>query len=605
MERLLPEVLHSALDAVPVAIFLYRPDQVIYANRASAALLGYTQMELVGLCWAEVFETSVAGSNDVFLKARSGRIAVTLTNEEIEFEGSATRLITALKRAPRTDVLTETSQQDLFGTVFENTIMGIAVVTADGHYVQANRTYGEIYGYDANELIGQRFTLIFPLENDPDAYSRHERFIRGEIPIGRTDWTGVRKDGQPIQITSFNNLYIAPDGERFRVSMIMDITPFNRTREALEKYQARLFSILNSMGDAVWSILVESYQLVYANPALESLTGYSIADFEANPQLLVEIVHPEDRDAFVAQLGEVVKTKWVELDHRIVRRDGEVRWIHKRFWPGDNTQGNTINGLMTDITDRKVAAEQAIQLKLENERVGILSNFVRDASHEFRTPLSVINMRLELMERTTDPEQYLKYIQRIKGQTDRILKLVEALILMSRLDNTSSLPLERIDLNLILSEMIHLMQIRTLRNELTFHFELSADPLPIQGEVIELTQAFNAIFENAIAFTLPGGEIDLRSYQLNAHEVAVEVRDTGIGIDPAHLPRIFERFYRADQAHSTHGFGLGLPITRKIVELHHGRIEIENPSGKGTVVRLIFPADSEPGSGNSSAILLK
>ena len=218
----------------------------------------------------------------------------------------------------------------------------------------------------------------------------------------------MRKDGQPIQISSFNSLYIAPNGERFRVSMIMDITPFNQTREALEKNQKRLFSILNSMGDGVWSILVDSYQLIYANPALETLTGYSIADFEANPQLLIEIVHPEDRDQFVVLLQEVVQKKWVELEHRIVRRDGAVRWIHKRFWAGDNSQGNTINGLMTDVTDRKLASEQAIQLELENERVYILSNFVRDASHEFRTPLSVINMRLELMERTNDPEQYLE-----------------------------------------------------------------------------------------------------------------------------------------------------------------------------------------------------
>ncbi|MBI1256819.1 MAG: PAS domain S-box protein [Chloroflexi bacterium] len=601
MEKFLSEVLQSALDAVPAAIFLYRPDQIIYANRAAATLIGDGQAALVGLCWAEVIKTSAEDASSAFVKTRSGWVAVTLTNETIDYEGSPTQLITALKREPAESE--QAANLGLFETVFENTIMGIAVVAADGRYVQANATYGEIYGYDARDLIGQQFTLIFPLENDPDSYDRHVRFLNGEIPVGRTDWRGVRKDGQPIQITSFNNLYVAPNGERFRVSMIMDITPFNRTRQALEKNQKRLFSILNSMGDGVWSILVESYQLVYANPALETLTGYAIADFEANPQLLVEIVHPEDRDEFAAQLQQVVTTKWVELEHRIIRRDGAVRWIHKRFWAGENSQGDTINGLMTDMTDRKLASEQAIQLKLENERVSILTNFVRDASHEFRTPLSVINMRLELMERTTDPEQYLKYIQRIKGQTDRILKLVEALILMSRLDNTPRLPLERVDVSLILNEMIHRMQMSTLHNELTFSFELAAEPLMIQGEVIELTQAFNAIFENAVAFTLPGGHIDLRSYRRNDHEIVVEIRDTGIGIAPAHLPRIFERFYRADQAHSTQGFGLGLPIARKIIELHHGRIEIETPEDKGSLFRLIFPADLQPGSESSSAML--
>jgi PAS domain S-box-containing protein len=562
--------------------------------------LGCAPNEIVGLSFEDVIEAST-GAGDAYLKAGGSRIAVTLTDEEIEYKGISTRLITALKR--ESSEIVQTGRTGLFASVFENTIMGIGVVDADGYYVQANPAYGEIYGYDANELIGQHFTVIFPLENDAESFNRHARFIRGEIPIGRTDWTGVRQDGQPIQVSTFNNLYIAPNGERFRISMIMDITPFNRTREALEKIQERLFSILNSMGDAVWSISAETYQLVYANPALETLTGYSLEDFEANQRLLLDIVHPEDREQFVAQLQKALNGERVELDYRIIRRDGVVRWIHKRSWLVSNGDGSTISGLMTDMTDRKLAAEQAIQLKLENERVGILSNFVRDASHEFRTPLSVINMRLELMERTTDPAQYLKYIQRIKAQTDRILKLVEALILMSKLDNTTSLSLERVDLNMFLREFQDQMKSNARRNELTFTADLSAEALPIQGDIHELIHAFNAVFENAVAFTLPGGSVSLRSYRLNDQEVAVEVRDTGIGIDPAHLTRIFERFYRADQAHSTQGFGLGLPIARKILELHHGRIEVESPPGKGSLFRLIFPADIEGGTDNLSAML--
>ena len=586
--------LQTALDAIPTAIFLYRPDQVLYANRAAAALTGFPQDELIGLCFHDLFDgADETGSRNARLKTRTGSLAITLTSEEIDFEGARVWLMTALKRDVPEAVLN--NGQELFGALFENTIMGIAVVDAEGHYVQANRTYGEIYGYDADELIGQHFTIIFPLENDLDAYNRHARFIRGEVPTGRKDWTGVRKDGETIQVSTFNTLYIAPNGERFRVSMVMDITPHNRTREALEKNQERLSSILNSMGDGVWTIAADSYQMIYANPALESLTGYSLEDFQANPQLLIEIVHPDDREKFVAELKRVIEEKWVELDHRIIRRDGAVRWIHKRFWFTPNEERNIISGLFIDVTDRRLAAEQADQLKLENERVRILSNFVRDASHEFRTPLAVINMRLELMERTTDPAQYLKYIGRIKGQTDRILQLVEALILMSRLDNQTGLALERVDLNQILQELKYWMESSAAKGELDLTLDLSPEVLPIQGEIHELVHAFTAIFENAVAFTRPGGSIVVRSYVLNAEEIAVEMQDTGIGIDAAHLSHIFERFYRADQAHSTQGFGLGLPIARRILELHHGRIEVESSPGKGSRFRLIFPMDGAIG----------
>ena len=84
----------------------------------------------------------------------------------------------------------------------------------------------------------------------------------------------------------------------------------------------------------------------------------------------------------------------------------------------------------------------------------------------------------------------------------------------------------------------------------------------------------------------------MRSYRLNNQEVVIEVRDNGVGISAEELPHIFERFYREDHARSMHGFGLGLPIARKIVEMHRGRIEVESVPDKGSVFRLIFPADT-------------
>ncbi|MEO8393874.1 MAG: PAS domain S-box protein [Chloroflexota bacterium] len=603
------ESLQIALDAVPAAIFLYRPDQILYANRAAAALIGCSQAELVGECSKDVFdglpEAGSSNSSVGTLKTRGGTIAVTLTNAEIEFEGLPTRLITALKREQADE--SRLDNQRLFASVFESALVGIAIVNADGYYVQVNRTYAEIYGYSPEALIGQHYSLIFPFKQYSEAQSRHERFIQGEIPSVKTDWAGVRENGQPITISAFNNLYIAENGERFRIAIVLDVTEQKKTQQALQENEDILNGLMNSMGDAVWSVWAETYKLYYINPAIEALVGYSVEEFMSHEGLLFEIVHPEDRDYFLEQMRKAMNDERIDMDHRIVRRDGTIRWIHERFWLILTSEGKRIGGLMTDITDRKLAVElaveQALHLKLENERVGILSNFVRDASHEFRTPLAVINMRLELMERTRDPEQHFKYIQRIKGQTDRILNLVEALILMSRLDQTTSLDLERVNLNLILSEMQHRMTTSAARNQLTCAYDLSAEPLPILGNINELAHAFNAVFENAVAFTLPGGLISVHSARLNDQEIAVEIRDTGIGIHPTHLPRIFERFYRADQAHSTQGFGLGLPITRKIVDLHHGHIEVESPDGKGSLFRLVFPADRPDGSESVSAML--
>ncbi len=263
--------------------------------------------------------------------------------------------------------------------------------------------------------------------------------------------------------------------------------------------------------------------------------------------------------------------------------------MHNRFWLVQEAQ--RIDGIMTDITDRKEAVEHAMQIAIERERVRILSDFVRDASHEFRTPLSVINTRLYLIEKVDDPVKKSEYIEGIKEQATRILKLVESLITMSRLDSSDDTKFGQLDLNRLITAINMNTEAAAWRKGIAFTLSLAADPLYVRGELSELMTAFNAIFDNAVNFTPPGGSVSVRSYRLNEDEIAVEVKDTGFGISPEEMPHIFERFYRSDRARAMRGFGLGLPIARKIVEMHNGRIEVESAPDEGATFRLIFRSD--------------
>ncbi len=276
-----------------------------------------------------------------------------------------------------------------------------------------------------------------------------------------------------------------------------------------------------------------------------------------------------------------------------MRRDGALRWVHNRFWLVRDPQDNPlrIDGIMTDITDRRQASDHAMQLAIERERVRILSEFVRDASHEFRTPLSVINTRLYLMEKVKDPEKQSGYIEGIKEQTERILQLVESLITMSRLDSLTDTTVEAIDINHLLTAISMNIEASAQHKEITFTLELAPEPYRIWGDMEELMTMFKAVFDNAVTYTPEGGEVSVRCYPLSDQEIAIDVRDTGVGISAEELPRIFDRFYRADQARSVRGFGLGLTIARKIAERHGGRIEVESEPGQGSRFRLIFPCD--------------
>ena len=138
-----------------------------------------------------------------------------------------------------------------------------------------------------------------------------------------------------------------------------------------------------------------------------------------------------------------------------------------------------------------------MQLAVERERMRILSDFVRDASHEFRTPLSVINTRLYLMEKVNDPSKQSEYIEGIKEQAERILKLVESLITMSRLDGSGDARFERLEMNHLLTFMNMNIEAAAQRKGVQFSIELLPEPLYLHGETSELMTAFSAIFDNA------------------------------------------------------------------------------------------------------------
>ena len=609
--RVFDEVLSTTPDNF---LMVDRNGKLLYANRSSLRNVHLTPQQVVGKTWRELGVPEEEGERaDTMMKQ------VFETGEAITFE-SQFPTVDGLRRfesiySPLHDKdgkvisivitnrdITERKQmeealrenQRLLTSIYDTALVGIAVIDAEGNFVQVNRTYSEIYGYEPGELIGQHYSTLFPEELLERAQETHRRFIRGETTNVMSDWTVVRKDGRRIEISAYNSLLVRDNGERFRVAVVIDVTAQKQAQRAREESEQRLTSILNSMEDTVWSVEGENHQLLYANPAIEALTGYSASEFTENPHLLIDIVHHEDRNRFAAELRRALNGVRIDIEYQIIRRNGTSSWVHNRFWVVNGAEGKRIDGIMTDITERKRSADQTMQLTMERERVRILSDFVRDASHEFRTPLSVINTRLYLMEKVDDPSRQGEYIDGIREQAERILKLVESLITMSQLDSATELQLERLDLNNILSVMQVSAEIAAQRKGVGFTLELAPEALTIRGEPDKLLIALNAVFDNAVSYTPPGEQITIRGYHLNSGEVAVDVRDAGVGISPADLPHIFERFYRVDQARSMYGFGLGLPIARKVIDMHFGRIEVESKPQQGSLFRLIFPSVTPP-----------
>lgn len=228
--------------------------------------------------------------------------------------------------------------------------------------------------------------------------------------------------------------------------------------------------------------------------------------------------------------------------------------------------------------------------------------FISDASHELRTPVSVIKSYCEVpLRRDRSVEEYKQRLATILHHTEKLSTLIDNLLTLSRLEHRS-LPLtkERVDLNRVVGATVALVAPLAKRKDIAVRCQLAPHAVSAWGDETGLTEVFTNLIENAIKYTGEGGCVTVR-VESDANEAVVAVEDTGAGIPADALPHLFDRFYRGDLsrtqesatgANGYSGFGLGLSIVKELVDAHQGRLTVTSEVGKGSVftVRLASAA---------------
>jgi signal transduction histidine kinase/predicted ATPase len=227
---------------------------------------------------------------------------------------------------------------------------------------------------------------------------------------------------------------------------------------------------------------------------------------------------------------------------------------------------------------------------LEREKEKMMATFLQSASHDLRTPLTVINTSLYLLEMISDPDKQKGRVKLIEEQVTHLQTLIEDLISIARLDRGTELELQPLDLNQLLIALreTHIASI-TQDRDLDVQFALFNVPMMVLGDSENLLQALLNIIKNAINYTPDGGTIRI-STEFDATNIRINIQDTGVGIAEDDLPQIFERFFRVDEARTDRGHsGLGLAITKKIIEAHHGWIEVSSTLSEGSHFHVYLP----------------
>ncbi len=222
------------------------------------------------------------------------------------------------------------------------------------------------------------------------------------------------------------------------------------------------------------------------------------------------------------------------------------------------------------------------------------SDFVANVSHELRTPLSILRGYIETLidDPKSSSEERRRILEVMERHSKRLGLLVDDLLMLAQLESAdSNLQLSDVDLLKLFGDVAHDWKKKFAEKELAVVVDLAPDLPMIRADEARLQEVLYNLLDNAVKYSRENGGVRLRAEQ-GRGEIALSVSDDGVGIDKNDLPRIFERFYRADKARSPEGIrgtGLGLAIVKHIAQLHGGRVEAESELGKGTTIRVILP----------------
>lgn len=362
--------------------------------------------------------------------------------------------------------------------------------------------------------------------------------------------------------------------------------PPNRDDDALQiELQAsedRYRDLFEQASDSIFIVDLTTYQILDANPSAARRLGYTRQELLALTMADVEIAITSPRIWLSSGSDSIV------TEGRHQRKDGSQMPVEVSSRVVTAGGKQVLQLFARDITQRQQAEERDKLLAIEQQRVQLLGNFVRTVAQEFRTPLTLVNTSMYFLERITDKDQQVFHQEKLKAQIQYISHLVEAMLAMARLESVTEFDQRPVDLNHVLQAVISNRQEQIQHKQLSLVLDLPSDLSAVHGESEELRQAFDHLIANAIDYTPSGGTITLHTWEEHP-SLIVEIGDTGIGINQEELSRIFDPFYRIDEAMTQRKVGLGLAIAQKIIELHHGHIEVESVPDQGTTFRVFLP----------------
>jgi len=524
--------------------------------------------------------------------------------------------ITAQKKAKQVLVVSEYSES-IINTVREPLI----VLDQDLRVVTASRSFYEVFKVKPEETVGQ---LIYDLGNKQWNIPKLRELLETILPQKATfDNYVVEHDfstiGRRIMLLNARQIERGMGKERIILLAIEDITERKEIEDGLEKTRKELEVIKKSEDEAreyaesIINTIREPLIALDQDLRVVSVSRSFYEVFKVKPeetvgQLIYDLGNKQWDIPKLRELLETILPQQTTFDNYEVEHDFAT--IGQRIMLLNARQIQRVLGkeriillAIEDITERREienglekAHEELKELATELKRAArVKSEFLANMSHELRTPLNSINGFSEVLyDETFGPlnEKQRQYVNNVLTSGKHLLLLINQILDMAKVEaGKMKLALSSLPMKSLLNEIPMLVADMVSKKKLEMLLEIADDLPNIEGDELKVKEIIYNLLSNAVKFTPEGGKIGMRAKRADS-EIEIVVWDTGVGIAPENMGKIFEGFFRVDTPYSrvTEGTGLGLPLSKKLVELHGGKFSVESEGlNKGTEVRFTLP----------------
>jgi PAS domain S-box-containing protein len=473
----------------------------------------------------------------------------------------------------------------------------------------------EILGYSLSEMpygLDEWLALVHP-DDRPSFLAALEQSIAAQTPL-RSEYRLRRKDESFVWVEDRNRLFADSTGEFTRVmGFIIDISERKQAEQALRSLKERQQLLLASSPAVIFSTdLSEHYPTTFLSENIANILGYSPQTVLADRNFWACHTHPDDwsyvgdRLDMLSQQPDRNASDHQTYEYRVLHHNNQYRWMREEIRLLRDKTGNPseIVGYFADITDSKQVEDQ---LRQTNEQLSIANTelaratrlkdeFLANMSHELRTPLNAI---LGLSEGLLDEvygllnDKQKKSITTIERSGKHLLELINDILDLSKIESGKfELQITAVPVKSLCEASLSFVKQLALKKKIQLVLNIPENINQISADDRRMRQVLINLLSNAVKFTPEGGRVTLAVQLDPTHQqICFSVIDTGIGIAPEDLKKLFQAFVQIDSRLNRQysGTGLGLALVRRIAELHGGSVAVESEVGKGSQFTVMLP----------------